>query len=192
MGTHVAARRRRGRDDPPRIHHYEDHQRDAGEGEDDRPDSPADTTEERSRAMLSDDLQNLRDVDVLTITVPPSLLAVVTGEEQDLAYVGGGRARSRSHQVVSTVDSSSRLDTGKGAYGTTVGALQQCLLVEESPHVTAPSPPILGPIRTSRGHEDIGCNQSCHNALPAAGDGLQGGRRCRGHPSLVAGLWSRS
>ena len=38
--------------------------------------------------MLSDDLQNLRDVDVLTITVPPSLLAVVTGEEQDLRTSG--------------------------------------------------------------------------------------------------------
>jgi hypothetical protein len=38
--------------------------------------------------MLSDDLQNLRDVDVLAITVPPSLLAVVTCEEQDLRPVG--------------------------------------------------------------------------------------------------------
>jgi len=38
--------------------------------------------------MLSDDLQNLRDVDVLAIPIPPSLLAVVTCEEQDLRPVG--------------------------------------------------------------------------------------------------------
>ena len=43
---------------------------------------------ELSRAMLSDDLQNLRDVDVLAIPVPPSLFAVVTGEEQHLGPIG--------------------------------------------------------------------------------------------------------
>ncbi len=38
--------------------------------------------------MLSDDLQNLRDVDVLAIPIPPPLLAIVTCEEQDLGPVG--------------------------------------------------------------------------------------------------------
>jgi hypothetical protein len=38
--------------------------------------------------MLPDDLQYLRDVDVLTVSVPPLLLAVVTGEEVDLGSVG--------------------------------------------------------------------------------------------------------
>jgi hypothetical protein len=38
--------------------------------------------------MLPDDLQDLRDVDVLPVTVPPLLLTVVTGEEVDLRTVG--------------------------------------------------------------------------------------------------------
>jgi hypothetical protein len=37
---------------------------------------------------LPDDLQDLRDVDVLPVTVPPLLLAVVTGEEVDLGPIG--------------------------------------------------------------------------------------------------------
>jgi len=38
--------------------------------------------------MLSDDLQNLGDIDVFAIPIPPSLFAVVTCEEQDLSPVG--------------------------------------------------------------------------------------------------------
>jgi hypothetical protein len=38
--------------------------------------------------MLPDDLQYLRDVDVLTVTVPPLLLTVVTGEEVHLGSIG--------------------------------------------------------------------------------------------------------
>ena len=37
--------------------------------------------------MLSDDLQNLRDVDVDAIAVPPFFLTVVTREEQNLCSV---------------------------------------------------------------------------------------------------------
>jgi len=41
-----------------------------------------------SCAMLADDLQDLGDVDVDTVLVPPLLLTVVTGEEADLGAVG--------------------------------------------------------------------------------------------------------
>jgi hypothetical protein len=37
--------------------------------------------------MLSDDLQDLRDVDLLAIAVPPPLLTVVTGIEEHLSPV---------------------------------------------------------------------------------------------------------
>jgi len=37
--------------------------------------------------MLSDDLQDLRDVDVLAVPVPPLLLAVVTREKEHLGAV---------------------------------------------------------------------------------------------------------
>jgi hypothetical protein len=38
--------------------------------------------------VLSDDLQNLRDVYLDTITVPPPLLTVVAGKENDFGPIG--------------------------------------------------------------------------------------------------------
>jgi hypothetical protein len=37
--------------------------------------------------MLPDDLQDLRDVDVFAVPIPPSLLAVVTREEENLSPI---------------------------------------------------------------------------------------------------------
>ena len=117
MGAHVATGRSRGRDDPPRVHHHEDDERDAGEGEDDRPGiAPKKRPRSCHAAMLSDDLQNLRDVDVLAIPIPPPLLAVVTCEEQDLGPVGEDVLDLDHIRFVSTVDSSSRLETGDGTW----------------------------------------------------------------------------
>jgi hypothetical protein len=38
--------------------------------------------------MLSDDLQDLGDVDIDTVPIPPPLLAMVTGEKEHLSPVG--------------------------------------------------------------------------------------------------------
>src|SRR3990170_8733988 len=97
--------------------------------------------------MLADDLQDLSDVDVDSLAVPPLFLTVVTGEEADFRAVRQemfdlDHVRLRA---LGAVHIGFRCWLG-WPHATTSPDLRQRALLQQTPDITATPSPLLGPI----------------------------------------------